>query len=58
MACGVVAEGAETTEDMQLLKAVGADMVQGYFVAKPLPVNDVMPWADDWRRRNTPPAMA
>ena len=51
------AEGAETSDDMGLLRAVGADMVQGYFVAKPLSVNDAPPWADDWRRKSAPVAL-
>jgi EAL domain-containing protein (putative c-di-GMP-specific phosphodiesterase class I) len=31
-----VAEGVETQEDWDVLKAVGCDLVQGYFIAKPL----------------------
>jgi diguanylate cyclase (GGDEF)-like protein len=32
-----VAEGAETLEDIELLKALGVDLVQGYFYSKPKP---------------------
>lgn len=46
----VVAEGAETADDMQLLKSVGADIVQGYHVAKPMPAADVLPWSREWRQ--------
>ncbi|MGN1040384.1 MAG: EAL domain-containing protein, partial [Candidatus Fimimonas sp.] len=36
----VVAEGVETREQMKRLQAVGCDLVQGYFFAKPMPVAD------------------
>jgi EAL domain-containing protein (putative c-di-GMP-specific phosphodiesterase class I) len=32
-----VAEGVETLADWDLLKAVGCDLAQGYFIAKPMP---------------------
>ena len=48
----VVAEGAETAEDMEMLAAVGADVVQGYHIAKPIPADDVLPWARNWRLAN------
>lgn len=32
-----VAEGVESQEDWDLLKAAGCDLAQGYFIAKPLP---------------------
>ena len=34
----VVAEGVETEEDMQLVKAAGCQLVQGYYYAKPMSV--------------------
>ncbi|MGN0804296.1 MAG: EAL domain-containing protein [Candidatus Coproplasma sp.] len=34
----VVAEGVETREQMRRLQTVGCDYVQGYFLAKPMPV--------------------
>ena len=33
----VIAEGVETTENMQLLRRMHCDMVQGYFIAHPMP---------------------
>ncbi len=36
----VVAEGVETPEALQLLRKLGCDTVQGYLIAKPLPVNE------------------
>ena len=44
----VVAEGAETQEDWDLLAALGLDVVQGYFVSKPMPVETVMDWSKNW----------
>ncbi|MEG2455526.1 MAG: EAL domain-containing protein, partial [Oscillospiraceae bacterium] len=36
----VVAEGAETAQQVDFLRSVGCDYVQGYFFAKPMPVED------------------
>jgi EAL domain-containing protein (putative c-di-GMP-specific phosphodiesterase class I) len=38
MGLNVVAEGAETAEQVELLKAYGVDGIQGYFYAKPMPL--------------------
>ncbi|MGE4064300.1 MAG: EAL domain-containing protein [Rhodospirillaceae bacterium] len=44
----VVAEGAETQDDWDLLAGLGVDVVQGYFVAKPMPVDSVLAWCRQW----------
>jgi EAL domain-containing protein (putative c-di-GMP-specific phosphodiesterase class I)/CheY-like chemotaxis protein len=49
----VVAEGAETQEDWDLLAGVGVDLVQGYFVARPMAASDVPPWCEKWRMTAT-----
>jgi EAL domain-containing protein (putative c-di-GMP-specific phosphodiesterase class I) len=36
----VVAEGVETKEQVDFLTEVGCDMVQGYYFARPMPVNE------------------
>lgn len=36
----VVAEGVETEEQMEFLRKADCDMIQGYFIARPLPVQD------------------
>lgn len=36
----VVAEGVESKEEMELLKAYGADELQGYFISEPLPADE------------------
>lgn len=40
----VVAEGVETKETMERLREWGCDMAQGYFIGKPMPPNEVIPW--------------
>jgi len=48
----VVAEGAETQEDWDLLFAIGCDEVQGYFVARPMPAEDFIAWKTRWEAAN------
>ena len=36
----VVAEGVETQEQYDILKSMGCDYAQGYFIAKPLSKSD------------------
>ena len=40
----VVAEGAETQEQVQALEDLGCDQVQGYYFAKPMPLDDLLLW--------------
>ncbi|MBY0574816.1 MAG: EAL domain-containing protein, partial [Undibacterium sp.] len=40
----VVAEGAETAVEWNLLKALQCDYVQGYYLAKPMPVDEFLQW--------------
>jgi EAL domain-containing protein (putative c-di-GMP-specific phosphodiesterase class I) len=37
----VIAEGVETANQAELLKALGCDGVQGYFFGRPMPIGDV-----------------
>jgi EAL domain-containing protein (putative c-di-GMP-specific phosphodiesterase class I) len=37
----VVAEGIESTEALDVIKALGCDMVQGYALARPMPIDQV-----------------
>ena len=43
-----VAEGVENKGDLDLVKAEGCDIVQGYYFAKPMPPEDFIPWARDY----------
>ena len=36
----VVAEGVETVEELQILADMGCDVVQGYYISRPLPAAD------------------
>lgn len=44
MGLKVVAEGIEDMDTLELLKEMGCDYGQGYFMAKPMPVNDFHQW--------------
>lgn len=37
-----IAEGAEEIEEVQILKELGCDLVQGYYFAKPMPENEAI----------------
>jgi diguanylate cyclase (GGDEF)-like protein len=40
----VLAEGVETEAEWRLVRALGCDEVQGYFLARPMPAAEVLPW--------------
>ncbi|SLN73951.1 EAL domain-containing response regulator [Oceanibacterium hippocampi] len=44
----IVAEGVETQEDWDMLHNVGVDLVQGYFISKPMAAENVQPWIAAW----------
>jgi EAL domain-containing protein (putative c-di-GMP-specific phosphodiesterase class I) len=46
-----VAEGVETQEDWDLLRDLGCDQAQGYFIAKPMPSSAFMQWHEQWMSR-------
>ncbi len=41
----VVAEGVESRELLDRLAALGCDMAQGYFIARPMPAHELAAWA-------------
>jgi EAL domain-containing protein (putative c-di-GMP-specific phosphodiesterase class I) len=43
-----VAEGVETEEDFAVAKLLGCDVVQGYFFAKAMPIDEVLAWLADF----------
>jgi EAL domain-containing protein (putative c-di-GMP-specific phosphodiesterase class I) len=43
-----VAEGAETQADWDLVRAVGCDYAQGFFVARPMPADFFPTWVQAW----------
>ncbi len=46
--CSIVAEGVETKSQCTLLMGMGCDIAQGYFIAKPMPAEEVNQWLSEW----------
>jgi diguanylate cyclase (GGDEF)-like protein len=42
----IVAEGVETEQQYAILRRLECDMVQGYFIAKPMPADEFRRWCD------------
>ena len=40
----VVAEGVETDEQYAIVRRIGCDLVQGYFIARPMPAAQLIAW--------------
>ncbi|MFV0277344.1 MAG: EAL domain-containing protein, partial [Parahaliea sp.] len=47
----VVAEGVETLEDWRRVEQMGCDLVQGYFIARPMPASAIPDWIRFWPER-------
>ncbi|MFC1673854.1 EAL domain-containing protein [Pseudomonadota bacterium] len=48
MGMSTVAEGVEDQEDWDLVDKLGVDVVQGFFIAKPMPADEFDAWLADW----------
>ena len=46
-----VSEGVEDIDDWRFLRASGCELAQGYFVARPMPAEEVANWIDQWQAR-------
>lgn len=46
-----VAEGVEDRADWDFLRERGCDLAQGYFIAKPMPPEDLGAWLATWEVR-------
>ncbi|MFZ6771831.1 EAL domain-containing protein [Undibacterium sp. SXout7W] len=53
MGLRVVAEGVENAEVMALLKDLGCDQAQGYFISKPMPAANMAQWLSDWKTHHS-----
>ena len=52
----VVAEGVETADQYRFLQQHECDMVQGYWLSRPLPADDCLRFIQDWRGPRLDPA--
>jgi diguanylate cyclase (GGDEF)-like protein len=49
LAIGVTAEGVETEEHWDLLRDLACDLVQGYYLARPMAASAATSWLAEWR---------
>ncbi len=47
----VITEGVETAEQLKLLTDLGSDYAQGYFIARPMPVDQLLEWAESYSQQ-------
>lgn len=47
-----VAEGVETQADWDQVASLGCDIVQGYFIAKPMPSEAFIPWVREYSKQH------
>ena len=45
-----VAEGVEDARTWDLLRFLGCDLAQGYFISRPMPAEQVLPWLSTWEK--------
>lgn len=45
----VIAEGVEQLDQVKLLERMGCDMIQGYYYAKPMPLNELLDFVEFWK---------
>ncbi len=48
MGLEVVAEGVETDQQYAILRRLGCDIAQGYFIAKPMPADQLLIWCNGY----------
>lgn len=54
----VVAEGLETIKAWAMLARLGCDEGQGYYICKPMPMEQFIAWAQSWQPPDTSAVMA
>lgn len=47
----VVAEGVEDAADWAFVQGTGCDLARGYFIARPMPPDQILSWAASWEER-------
>ena len=48
----VIAEGVEELEQVEMLKKIGCHIIQGFYFAKPMPVDEYEHFADMYQSEN------
>lgn len=49
LSLGVIAEGVESAKVLDLLRELGCDAAQGYYIARPMSGDDVLTWLAAWQ---------
>ena len=49
-----VAEGVETLKDLQNVRSLGCDIAQGFYIAKPMPIDEFLNWAREFESGKNP----
>jgi diguanylate cyclase (GGDEF)-like protein len=49
----VIAEGVEDAATLELLREMACDQAQGYLLSRPLPLDEIIVWLDQWRSKVT-----
>jgi len=44
----VIAEGVETEQQYAIVRRLGCDLVQGYFIARPMPADQLLTWIEGY----------
>ena len=53
-----VGEGIEDRADWDVLRSLGCEAGQGYFIARPMPAEEVLDWMSAWREQHGPAALS
>ena len=48
------AEGVETQKDWDHVARLGCDVAQGFYIARPMPGNELVAWHETWKRGGAP----
>ncbi len=49
----VVAEGVETLEQFGFVASLGGDIAQGYYLNRPMPEEEIIPWCYEFYKKNS-----
>jgi len=47
---GIVAEGVEDRDDWEMVRRLGFNVAQGYFIGRPMPGIALAPWLERWKK--------